>query len=99
MKQLPSYEEAKAMAHNSNQSSSLWGRLGGAIIHLLGGFTKEECVQHNVEHYDLGCRNTADMFKRFADQMNGLPADEWCKMMYNHIIGYGKRLANENTEE
>lgn len=62
------------------------------IIHALGGLTKEECVQHNIEHYDLGCRNTADMFKRFADQMNGLPADDWCKLMYNHILGYVKRL-------
>ncbi len=67
------------------------------IIHCLGGLTKEECVQHNVEHYDLGCRNTADMFNRFADQLNGMPADDWCKMMYNHICGYIKRLENEET--
>lgn len=62
------------------------------LIHLLGGLTHEECVQHNVEHYDLGCRNTCDTFKRFADRMNGMPADDWCKMMYSHICGYIKRL-------
>ena len=62
------------------------------LIHLLGGFTKEECAQFNVEHYDLGCRNTVDMLKRFADQMNGMPADDWCKIMYNHVVAYGERL-------
>lgn len=67
------------------------------LIHLLGGFTKEECIQHNVNHYNLGCSNTADMFKRFADQMNGTPADEWCKLMYNHITGYLKRLEKPDS--
>lgn len=67
------------------------------LIHLLGGLTREECVKHNVEHYDLGCQNTAEMFKRFADQMHGMPADDWCKMMYDHITGYIKRLKTTTT--
>ena len=69
------------------------------LIHLLGGFTNEECVKHNIAHYDLGCRNTYDMVKRFADNLNGTPADEWCKMMYDHICGCLKRLEQNNDQE
>lgn len=97
MKQLPSYEEAKAMRNNSNQNSSLLGRLGGALIHLLGGHTSQELRESNQKSLDRGYNYACEDFKHFADQMNGMPADDWCKLMYSHICGSIKRLESSTT--
>ena len=69
------------------------------LIHLLGGITPEECRQRNLHHQDLGYNYACEDFKHFADQMNGMPADDWCKLMYAHICGTITRLENEKETE
>lgn len=71
-------------------------KLTAFLIHLFGGVTLDECVKSDVEHYELGRRNAYDMMKRFADHMNGTPADDWCKSMYNHI---SEVLSNNTNHE
>lgn len=67
------------------------------LIHLLGGHTHKEMCDEIVRSSTLARLDALYTIQEFADQMNGMPADDWCKMMYNHICGYIKRLENEEA--
>ena len=67
------------------------------LIHLLGGVTKREALGEHVKDtlklahdvtertLPLGSLIAARHLKRYADSINGIPADEWCKRMYDAI--------------
>ena len=55
------------------------------LIHWLGGFTLEDDRRHCQAFYILGLRHRASSFKKQADRLYGLPAEEWCKQMYEFI--------------
>lgn len=67
------------------------------LIHLLGGVTKRELFHAHIKHTSefitlvedkvlpLGSLIAATNLKRYADSLNGIPADEWCKRMYDAI--------------
>lgn len=60
-------------------------KLKNWLIRLLGGDTVEEAKDNARNSYDIGVLTELYRLKIFADRMNGLPADEWCKKMYDHI--------------
>lgn len=67
------------------------------LIHLLGGHTHKEMCDELVRSNTLARLDTLYTIRKFAEQMNGIPADDWCKRMYNHICGCIKRLENEEA--
>lgn len=69
------------------------------LIHFLGGLTQEDCAALQQQSYDEGRLISFQGLKLYADSMNGYPADDWCKLMYAHILGCIKRLeSNDNTQ-
>ena len=82
------------------------------LIHLLGGVTKREAfcahvndtlkLAHDVTErtLPLGSLIAARHLKHYADSLNGIPADEWCKRMYDAISSdverYDKQLDEAN---
>jgi len=69
------------------------------LIHLLGGITLRESEQSNEHCLKVGSAAALRHLKAFADQMNGIPADEWSKLMYNQICGSLARLETPNNKE
>lgn len=61
-------------------------KLKAKLIHLLGGYTEAEQRENGREAYDAGVETMLHSMKVFADRLNGLPADDWCKKMYGFII-------------
>ena len=82
------------------------------LIHLLGGVTKREAsrarIRKNIKLINktlpLGSLVAVRRLKGYADSLNGIPADEWCKRMYDAITAdvekYEKLFdkANEHDE-
>ena len=86
------------------------------LIHLLGGVTKRESSRAHVKKsiklaadvvgkaVPLGSLVAVRNLKGYADRLNGIPADEWCKRMYDAITDdvekYEKLFdkANEHDE-
>ena len=62
------------------------------LIHQLGGITRTEAC--NVKHDNLSTGTYVALvsLRIFADSMNGKPADEWCKLMYDHICHQIERM-------
>lgn len=69
------------------------------LIHLLGGVTVEESKNSGKGHYRIGIFFTLADLKHYADSLNGKPADEWCKLMYEFICGMQERLTHGTDEE
>lgn len=55
------------------------------LIHLLGGFTSKETQESNTNSAEIGSYMTLVEIRAYAQSLNGLSADEWCKKMYDHI--------------
>ena len=80
------------------------------LIHLLGGVTKREAFCEHVQAtlklvndvtektLPLGSLIAARHLKRYADSLNGIPADEWCKRMYDEISSYVERYDKQCDE-
>lgn len=56
-------------------------KLKRAIIHLLGGYTTEEVKERETESLVTGMRH----LRLYLDELNGTPADEWCKLVYKFV--------------
>lgn len=85
------------------------------LIHLLGGVTKREAFHAHVKStielvadatgktLPLGSFVAVNNLKRYADSLNGIPADEWCKRMYDAISddveNYKKQFYKANEHE
>lgn len=52
------------------------------LIHLLGGFTLKEIQESNTNSAEIGSYMTLVKIRAYAQYLNGLSADEWCKKMY-----------------
>ena len=55
------------------------------LIHLLGGMTVEESQDSDTNSFMMGQWTALHEAKTFAESLNGLPADDWCKTVYNHF--------------
>ena len=67
------------------------------LIHKLGGITRTEACNVKRDNLSTGTYVALVSLRIFADNMNGKPADEWCKRMYNHICKQIERM--ERTTE
>ena len=72
------------------------------LIHLLGGVTKRESsrarIRKNIKLINktlpLGSLVSVRRLKGYADSLNGIPADEWCKRMYDAITADLEKYEN-----
>lgn len=55
------------------------------LIHLLGGLTIEESQDSDTNSFVIGQWLALHEAKTFAESLNGIPADDWCKTVYNHL--------------
>lgn len=67
------------------------------LIHLLGGVTKREAFNEHFKNtiklvtdvtgktLPLGSLVAVKHLKRYAESLNGIPADDWCKRMYDAL--------------
>lgn len=55
------------------------------LILLLGGVTEEESRESDMNSAYIGAYVALTTIKEYADSLNGTPADEWCKLMYECI--------------
>ena len=58
-------------------------RLREKVITLLGGTTIERCGIENSVMYTNGKFRAAEAILNRMEELYGVPADEWCKEMYN----------------
>ena len=76
------------------------------LIHLLGGVTKRESsrarIRKNIKLINktlpLGSLVSVRRLKGYADSLNGIPADEWCKRMYDAISSDVERYDKQFDE-
>lgn len=68
------------------------------LIHRLGGVTESEMRQSNFNSACFGACKALAIIKEYADSLNGMPADEWCKLMYEYICGRQEFLTHEIDE-
>ena len=85
------------------------------LIHLLGGVTKREARHAHIHKMEelvpdvirktlpLGCLTAVERLKKLADSLNGIPADEWCKRMYDalsdDVVNYKIQFNKANEDE
>ena len=76
------------------------------LIHLLGGVTKRESsrarIRKNIKLINktlpLGSLVAVRHLKGYADSLNGIPADEWCKRMYDAIAADVEKYQRQYDE-
>lgn len=80
------------------------------LIHLLGGVTKREdlidSIRKGIELIDdmavmavsRGSLEAVNHLKRYADSLNGITADEWCKRMYDAIAADVEKYQRQYDE-
>lgn len=61
------------------------GKIKTKLIHWLGGYTEAEQHANGRDAYEVGVKSMAYSMRVFADKLYGLPADDWCKKMYERI--------------
>ncbi len=65
------------------------------LIHLLGGYTKEEYSQVENKSYNVGYVEGFDTVVNatltFMQSLYGVPAEEWCKRVYRFVTLITKR--------
>lgn len=69
------------------------------IIHLLGGVTENEIYQSNINSAYIGAYQALDIIKKYADSLNGKPADEWCELVYKQICKQLESVTHGTDEE
>lgn len=69
------------------------------LIHLLGGVTMEENKSSNIAYLRFGSLTRVRRIREYLDLMNGVPADDWCKMAYNYIVRIEKELGEKTVEK
>ena len=85
------------------------------LIHLLGGVTKREALNEHFKNtiklvtdvtgktLPLGSLVAVKHLKSYAESLNGIPADDWCKRMYDalsaDVENYQKKLYKANEHE
>lgn len=69
------------------------------LIHLLGGVTMEENKSSNIAYLRFGSLTRVRRIREYLDLMNGMPAEDWCKMAYNYIVRIEKELGDKTVEK
>lgn len=69
------------------------------IIHLMGGVTENEIYQSNINSAYIGAYQALDIIKKYADSLNGKPADEWRELVYKQICKQFESVTHGTDEE
>lgn len=69
------------------------------LIHLLGGVTVSEMRQSNFNSACIGAYKALAIIKEYADSLNGMPADEWCELVYKKICRQLKSVTQHGADE
>lgn len=69
------------------------------LIHLLGGVTAREIHQSNMNSACFGAYHALTIIKEYADSLNGKPADEWSKLVYEQICRQLYSVTHGTDEE
>lgn len=69
------------------------------LIYHLGGCPVEELQKTDRNSYQVGVYSALISLRIFADKMNGVPAEEWCKRMYNHLSKSISQMEQTSTEK
>lgn len=69
------------------------------LILLLGGVTEEESRESDMNSAYVGAYVALTTIKKYADSLNGTPADEWCKLMYKQICRQLDSVTHGTNEE
>lgn len=69
------------------------------LIHLLGGITVRESFESDKNSASLGAYTALSIIKGYAESLNGKPADEWSKLVYEQICRQLKSVAHGTDEE
>ena len=69
------------------------------LIHLLGGVTVSESFESDKNRTYLGAYTALYIIKGYAESLNGKPADEWCKLMYEQICKQLESVEHGTDEE
>lgn len=72
------------------------------IIHALGGITNEENKENQRNCYETGRNIAVARILEYAQSINGMSADSWCKLVYNKLESEleksSKQEYNENND-
>lgn len=60
-------------------------KLKSWVITKLGGFVAADMKTVDRSSYQVGVYTALISLRLFAENMNGVPAEEWCKRMYDHL--------------
>ena len=55
------------------------------LINLLGGYTHSQILDEYVKAFEVGTLSAYVDMESFAKILNGIPPEDWCKLMYNRI--------------
>ena len=69
------------------------------LIHLLGGVTLSESQEHYKNICNISSYISLTIIKEYADSLNGKPADEWSKLVYEQICRQLESVTNGTDEE
>lgn len=61
--------------------------------------TVSESMESDKNSARLGAYIAIDIIKDYAESLNGKPADEWCKLMYEEICKHLGSLTDGTDEE
>ena len=68
------------------------------LIHLLGGVTEEYCVR-KIDYYTRVERvNAIESVLFIMERCYGMPADEWCKAVYEYTCDRHKHAEKEYND-
>ena len=74
-------------------------RVRARLIHILSGVTREENMSSNIQYLYFGSLTRVRRIRQYLDLMNGMPAEDWCKMAYNYIVRIEKELGEKTVEK
>lgn len=73
-------------------------RIKSYLIHLLGGFTKQELARKEASSYLFWHSRMLiriNRIKQKADSLWGTPPEEWCRQMYKYITDEIENITDE----
>ncbi len=64
-------------------------KLKKKLIHLFGGYTKEEYIRHaeivQMNTEQKSCEKTLSIIKSYMKSIDNLPANKWRKEVYEYV--------------
>lgn len=67
------------------------------LINLIGGLTVEESQDSDTNSFMMGQWAALHEAKTFAESLNGIAADDWCKTVYNHLCARIKEVEQQSA--